>query len=253
MRARLSVWTVLAWALAGCGAFDVVVPPADDSAIPVERRARYHDDAAQIVARSLPDGHGPELPAEALASLYARLVLVDNAREVRGRDSVVELYAIHAATPPVRAVMVAVERSAPWIDAWLEGRSLTGEVAIDALVDRYGLAVERCYPFGETVLCSLRTGRPLFIPAVAKEMAAAAGVRYAEPNAPIGTSTEIRALREADAVVLEYTLGWGDCPAGCVKAHSWRYRVYDDGRVEFVSSTGPPPPSPESLPATSGS
>ncbi len=229
--------------LAGCGALDVVVPPADDSAIPVERRERYRDDAARIVVRSLPDGYGAELPAAALASLYARLVLVDNALGIRGRDSVVELYRIHASTPAVHDLLVGVEGSAPWVAAWLDGQPHTGEPAVDVLMDQYGISIERCYPFDETVLCSLRTGRPVFVPTVAREFAAAGrGIRYAEPDGAVGSSTEIRATREADAVVLEYLVGWGDCPAGCLAGHSWRYRVYDDGRVEFVSSTGPKPP-----------
>jgi hypothetical protein len=248
MRSRTTTLGLLLLGLAGCGALDVVVPPADDSAIPVERRERYRDDAARIVVRSLPDGHGAELPAAAVASLYARLVLVDNAIGIRGRDSVVELYGIHASTPAVHDLLVGVEGSAPWVGAWLVGESHTGEPAVDGLVEQYGISVDRCYPFDQTVLCSLRTGRPVFVTAVAREFAdVGRGIRYAEPDGAIGSSTEIRATREADAVVLEYALGWGDCPAGCLAGHSWRYRVYDDGRVEFVSSTGPkPPPAPES-------
>ena len=38
---------------------------------------------------------------------------------------------------------------------------------------------------------------------------------------------------------IDVTIGWGDCPAGCIDRHVWSYEVFPDGRVELVSETGP--------------
>jgi hypothetical protein len=38
---------------------------------------------------------------------------------------------------------------------------------------------------------------------------------------------------------IDVTIGWGDCPAGCIDRHVWSYEVWPDGRVELVSETGP--------------
>jgi len=37
-----------------------------------------------------------------------------------------------------------------------------------------------------------------------------------------------------------YTIGWGDCPAGCIYEHVWTYRVDADGTVTLQSETGDP-------------
>jgi hypothetical protein len=38
------------------------------------------------------------------------------------------------------------------------------------------------------------------------------------------------------------TLGWGDCPAGCINHHTWVYDVAADGTVAAKSDSGDPVP-----------
>jgi hypothetical protein len=42
---------------------------------------------------------------------------------------------------------------------------------------------------------------------------------------------------------IELTIGWGDCPAGCIDRHVWTYEVTPEGAVELVGETGDPVPS----------
>lgn len=44
---------------------------------------------------------------------------------------------------------------------------------------------------------------------------------------------------------VKLTLGWGDCPAGCINKHTWTYRVARDGALELLEESGVP--VPESL------
>jgi hypothetical protein len=39
------------------------------------------------------------------------------------------------------------------------------------------------------------------------------------------------------------TLGWGDCPAGCIERHVWTYDVDASGGLTLVGETGDPVPS----------
>jgi hypothetical protein len=41
---------------------------------------------------------------------------------------------------------------------------------------------------------------------------------------------------------IDVTIGWGDCPAGCIDRHVWSYEVSPDGRVELIGETGPEVP-----------
>jgi hypothetical protein len=43
---------------------------------------------------------------------------------------------------------------------------------------------------------------------------------------------------------VELTIGWGDCPAGCINRHVWTYDVTPAGQLSLVSETGDVVPSP---------
>ena len=42
---------------------------------------------------------------------------------------------------------------------------------------------------------------------------------------------------------VEVTIGWGDCPAGCIDRHVWTFDVDPTGGLTLVSETGDPVPS----------
>jgi hypothetical protein len=48
-----------------------------------------------------------------------------------------------------------------------------------------------------------------------------------------------------------FTVGWGDCPAGCIDRHRWTFAVAPDGRVGPLGEDGPPVPANE-MPGTAG-
>lgn len=39
------------------------------------------------------------------------------------------------------------------------------------------------------------------------------------------------------------TVGWGDCPAGCISRHTWTFEVGPDGGLSLVSESGEAVPS----------
>jgi hypothetical protein len=58
---------------------------------------------------------------------------------------------------------------------------------------------------------------------------------------------EVRPASGVGAFVVAVTVGWGDCQAGCIDAHTWTYAVQPDGTVLLLSEDGPPVP-PDVLP-----
>jgi hypothetical protein len=42
---------------------------------------------------------------------------------------------------------------------------------------------------------------------------------------------------------VKVTLGWGDCPAGCINQHMWTYRVGRDGALNLLEESGIPLPA----------
>ena len=70
-----------------------------------------------------------------------------------------------------------------------------------------------------------------------------AGAQRLDPNV-IGASRWWEASPlPGGGYAVEITIGWGDCPAGCIDRHVWSYEVAPDGRVELVGETGPELPA----------
>jgi hypothetical protein len=102
---------------------------------------------------------------------------------------------------------------------------------------------------------------PAFSPAgpVTTEAEAVAAVVAQEPRLTgitakdpdmIGQSSfyEVTPASGVGAYVVNVTVGWGDCPAGCMAEHTWSYAVAPDGTVTVLKETGGPVP-PEAWPA----
>ena len=47
------------------------------------------------------------------------------------------------------------------------------------------------------------------------------------------------------------TVGWGDCPAGCINRHQWTFAVAPDGQVGLIGEQGPEVPA-EVMPGAPG-
>ncbi len=204
----------------------------------------YHEDAVRLVARA--DGPaGPVRPSPAAVAVLENALLRVYAATLPAADSVTRRHPIHTfPDPPTRELIVSIAQGNRWADAWRAGRALTGEPAVDSVVQAYGLSVAKYYAWSSGDAALLRSGEPLNAPALARLLQGAPGVRDAQPNRAIGGGDDIRARLEAGAVVLDYSVAWGDCPAGCINAHVWHFRVSDAGAVTFLGSAGPQPPAP---------
>ena len=74
-----------------------------------------------------------------------------------------------------------------------------------------------------------------------------AGVTKLDPNL-IGASTWWEGVATDNGYAITITIGWGDCPAGCIFRHVWNFSVTPDGDMTLNSETGDPLPA-GSLPA----
>lgn len=232
------------------------VSSGDDAAVPEALRAAYREDAARVAVRHLIATHDQAatdvaIPPELVAALYNALIHVHNARELAARDSVVDLYPIHTFPhPSVRRLDLGVERAREWVQALRAGASPTGNAQFDALMETYALTLERYLDFTtvEWDIAVLDAAELLNMTALAPAFEPIDGVMFSEPAGSGGDGNDIRATMESDAWRLDYSVGFGDCPAGCISRHTWTFRVFADGRVRYDGSSGPEPPAPSPRP-----
>jgi hypothetical protein len=64
-------------------------------------------------------------------------------------------------------------------------------------------------------------------------------VEFLEPAlGRIGDGNTVTGAIYPDYVLLNYSTGWGDCPAGCTARRFWHFKVYYDYSVEYAGSSG---------------
>lgn len=227
MRTALSsLLVLLVW---GC---DVAAPVAPGTpALTPEEEAAYAADAAVLAFRqTVADGDttSVELPADLVADLADALV------RVRTSEDGARILGIHALPrrSPTRLLVGAVPGSGV-AEAWRAGSAETGHPTVDALVESYGLTLDR---YLESIdLGVLVSPCPLNTVALAAQFGGSADVRYAEPDGLAGDGDDVEAVRTDGGWVLDFSSGSGDCPAGCIERTYWTFRVDGDG-VQYLGS-----------------
>lgn len=59
----------------------------------------------------------------------------------------------------------------------------------------------------------------------------------------IGQSAWYTVDPASDGWTVVVTVGWGDCPSGCIEKHTWTYVVTTTGQVTLMTETGPEVPA----------
>jgi hypothetical protein len=220
----------------------------DDSQLPGTLRAQYLEDAARLALRDLlRRGYAEiEIPSDARRPYYDALVLVHNATGLPARDSVVNIYRIHTfPLPATRSLMLQLVASEAWVQRLARRELPTGEPAVDDLLQRYSLSVGSVFRLSQgDVLLTLGSLEPLNMAALAPQFRGITGVRHSDPNGAVGDGNDIRGSIEQSRVLLDYSVGYGDCPAGCIRRHHYHFAVHTDGTVEYLGASGAPPPPP---------
>ncbi len=218
----------------------------DDSLVSEPVRAAYLDDASRLALRDLQaNGYtGIQIPPESVQPYYDALVLVYNATALPARDTVVDVYSIHTFGNPVtRSLLLWLLGSEDWVQRLARREVPTGEPSIDTLLPRYSLSLGTANVLHDgDVLVTFAPPEPLNIEALAARFRGISGVRFAQPNNMIGDGNDIDGSIEESRVLLDYSVGYGDCPAGCTGRLSYRFAVHFDGTVAYLGASGSPPP-----------
>jgi hypothetical protein len=218
----------------------------DDSQVPAELRAAYREDATRLALRDLIKGGFTEItiPNEPVQPYYDALVLVYNATILPARDTVVDVYGIHTfPSPTTRSLLLELFATESWVQRLARREVPTGEPTVDSLLARYSLSVGTVYTMSTgNVLVTLASPEPLNIGALAPRFAGIAGVRFSEPNGSVGDGNNIAGSVGESRVLLEYSFGFGDCPAGCISRRFSHFAANADGTVEYLGASGSPLP-----------
>lgn len=226
------------------GDAEVFIVSAEDGSLSEEVRSAYRHDAEVLAVRHI-IGQDPdqiEIPPLLTEALYNGLIHIVNSDEEAAVE-LTEKHPVHAANPAPRRLLVFADSTADWLSAWRKGETLTGQEAIDALIDEYDF---RLAAFNETgsVMGTLRSGRPLNLEAVGRRFEEVATIVRASPDNLLVSKSDIRVLFFADRLRYTFEYGFGDCLSGCMGHHYWKVDVYTGGTVKIIEEGGNALPDP---------
>jgi hypothetical protein len=229
-----------------------LIDSLDDASIPESLRGKYREDADRLAVRVMLDLGGeasasPDIPSGLSNTIYQALIHVYYSMEYAARDSVIDLYDVHTwPDPELNRLLVSADSTTIWMQAWKQGLISTGHTGIDSLMDAYGLEVVE-YIRGSSKstkhTATLRTPHRLNLAVLADQFQLIEGIDFADPDEAVGEGPDIDVWAGENSWRVEYSLGWGDCPSGCINRYTWSFAVSYDGTVDHVSSSGPNIPS----------
>ena len=226
----------------------IQITPGDDSLIPDSIKSLMKEDASHLVLREIySDPFKKEnvafLPKDLVETYYEGFVHIYNAKFLSARNQVIEDYKIHTfCDVEMHYLSVSVDSSKEWVKAWCNGNRFTGNEQVDSLIETYNLQLYRVYQWFDYVTASLYSDSAVNVYAISKKFKPIDGVRYAEPDGCAGDGNDITGGIESEYIEYNFSHGWGDCPAGCISRHFWKFNVRFDGTVVFITSYGDPLP-----------
>lgn len=164
--------------------------------------------------------------AEALKILKI-IQAVSNSRSPQ-RDTVFNLYAIHPYCGyGFNYLSLKVQTDQPFIQNLAIERFPTGNATLDPLLQQFGFdSVKTAYNYPQFNWLTLYTKKSFNMLAVKSLFAKAPGVLISEWGAGcVGDGNRIALKRDENSATLTFSIGRGDCPAGCIYRRHWEFVV----------------------------
>ncbi|MBI5661957.1 MULTISPECIES: hypothetical protein [Ignavibacterium] len=227
-------------------ASDYLQSSSRDSRIPDTIKTLYKLDAAILAFRTmLTDTFARdnivEINEDVIEEMYRGLICIYNLKNYRPLNIITEHYKIHAReNPSLTRLILVVDTTKEWTQAWRNGQRLTGNQEIDQLILTYDLQLGKRWFFSN--YHTLVSPRPLNLLALKNLFKKIDGVLDATPDGLIGDGNDIIFNYARSNRVYTFILGWGDCLAGCMNSHYWDVAVTPDEKVKFIKEYGDPLP-----------
>ncbi|MGB1041324.1 MAG: T9SS type A sorting domain-containing protein, partial [Flavobacteriales bacterium] len=122
------------------------------------------------------------------------------------------------------SVIVGVDPSYSWTSAWASSTTITGFTALDNLLSRHGYSLTSFSSSSNYALLTTNKDLNTFAMSDSIELLMN-GITYAEPNFLIGDGNRIDFKKSGDTLFYDFSLGWSDCPSGCINLYGWKFKV----------------------------
>lgn len=205
----------------------------------------YMEDASwlaiQLAAFDAVPNNSISIPEDDYTTAMNALMAIYNATDIPARDSVFNIYDIHATpTTTLDRLLIGVDDSFEWVQALAEGNTTTGNATIDNLMATYELEVVEYSSMLK--FAAIKSNKPLNIDLLATVFADINGVTYTEKEPTVGEGNNIDIRPTEAGMEVTFSVGYGDCPSGCISNRYWSFTVEPGCNVTYNGSYGDPAP-----------
>jgi hypothetical protein len=191
----------------------------------------------RMFASNSPDTNQIAIPPVYLDSIWNGLSAIFNALSIPERDSIFDIYCIHNTSYHTKMLLphiyVSVDTSVSWTSNWLDGEIVTGLTDLDGFISNYNYSIYSTNPnYATVVLYSDSIINPY---AICDSLISFSGIDAAGPYPTTIDGNKIQYDVDGEYQYFTFTLSWGDCYAGCIHNHKWKFRVhFSNCTVEYL-------------------
>ncbi len=214
--------------------------------LPKDIARKFQRDAARLSLRLGAGGEdfrylSPFIQKESIDLIFNALANVYLGNE---RAKGIERCNVHTfPNPSIDLLVVIYQKNIGWAKPLEQGLSETNSPAINDLLDKYKLVIEKHVNWTDHQdAITIRARSPINMAAIANEISNVEGVDDIDLGIPKVMGNDIVARRIPGGWELDFVLRFGSWSSGKGKAHVWKFRVTDAGKVAFLAETGDPVP-----------
>ena len=212
--------------------------------VPPILQSRYDADVKHLALKRIYDQNSQymdsiKIPDSYQDTIWQGLAAIYNLTSIVQRDSVFDNYCIHQdiSNYIYHNIYITVDTSYSWTHQWMNLNITTGITSLDNLLSKYGFTVKSFSKFVGNI-ATLTTIQNINTAALDDSIAKYSGVTNASTSTNIGDGNKITYTKNGNISYFDFTLGYGDCEAGCSCNHTFKFLVYDNCSVEYLGVGG---------------
>jgi hypothetical protein len=213
--------------------------------IPTALQNAYKTDVASLTLSRIfnlnkPSKDSIEIDLAEMDTIWHGLAAIYNAFTIPERDSIFDIYCMHIEgynNVLYNHISVFVDTTHPWTHNWMTLQNTTGYPEIDTMMAIYGFTIDQ-YNY-QWNYANFHTQQIINARAFVNRLESLDGVTHAEVKIHYGDGHDITYEKFGNFQYYNFSLGWGDCPAGCTGGNCWHFWVnYSNCTVQHSGTDG---------------
>jgi hypothetical protein len=158
---------------------------------------------------------------------YLSLITSIYLNESDNSDSIFNEYSIHVfQDAPHSEITMIVDTTSSWLKTFIQDSTFSGNAVFDTILKKYDFKLSYYTKGALNGYLGIKSSKFLNLLPIKDSLLIIDDISQAELlEHQIGDGNDIRVQYYPDTAVISFSIGWGDCPAGCIYTHSWNYTV----------------------------